>query len=105
MPSLPATGAPVHVHLPRSLVALFPGAGRRVDVAGSTLREVIDALDSQIPGIRDRLLDAGPTIRTHLNVYVTGERATLDTPIRPGSDVHVIPAVSGGSRKPRLPRC
>lgn len=88
--------AEIHVHLPRSLVALFPNSKRRVDVAGSTVRQVIDALDAQIPGIRDRLLDAGPMIRTHLNVYVAGSRATLETPVAPGSDVHVIPSVSGG---------
>ncbi len=35
-------------------------------------------------------------IRTHLNVFVAGERATLATPVPPNSIVHVIPAVSGG---------
>jgi sulfur-carrier protein len=84
------------VVLPRSLVALFPGAERRVDVAGATVFEVVVALDRQIPGVRDRLVDAGPTIREHLNVFVDGERAGLATPVGPSSVVHVIPAVSGG---------
>ena len=87
---------PAIVHLPRSLVALFPGSPRRIEVAGATVAEVIDALDRQVPGIRARLLDAGPIIRTHLNVFVAGVRASLDTPVPPGADVHVIPAVSGG---------
>lgn len=86
----------VVVHLPRSLVALFPGADRRLEVGGSTVLEVVRACDRLVPGLANRVLDAGPAIRTHLNVFVNGERAALDTPVRPGSEIHVIPAVSGG---------
>ena len=84
------------VNLPRSLVALFPGTPRRLDVRGATVAEVIAALDAQVPGMRNRLVDAGPVIRTHLNVFVAGERATLATLVPPDAVVHVIPAVSGG---------
>ena len=84
------------VNLPRSLVALFPGTPRRLDVRGSTVAEVIAALDAQVPGMRNRLVDAGPVIRTHLNVFVAGERATLATLVPQDAVVHVIPAVSGG---------
>ena len=84
------------VHLPRSLVALFPGTERRLGAHGSTVADVIADLDRQVPGIAIRLLDTGPAIRTHLNVFVAGERATLATPVPDGADVHVIPAVSGG---------
>jgi molybdopterin converting factor small subunit len=84
------------VHLPRSLVALFPDAPRLVEAEGANVAEVIDALDRRIPGLRNRLVDAGPIIRTHINVFVGGRRATLQTIVPPGSEVHVIPAVSGG---------
>jgi molybdopterin converting factor small subunit len=84
------------VHLPRSLVALFPGAERRMPAQGATVLEVVLDLDGRLPGLANRLLDAGPSIRTHLNVFVDGERAGLDTPVRPAAQVHVIPAVSGG---------
>lgn len=84
------------VHLPRSLTALFPGAPRRMAASGSTVAEVIADLDAQVPGIRNRLLDAGPTIRTHINIFVAGERATLATPVPDSAVVHVVPAVSGG---------
>lgn len=84
------------VHLPRSLVALFPGAERRYETSGTTVHEVIDELDRRVPGLRNRVLDAGPAIRSHINIYVAGERAGLDTVVPPGSAVHVIPAVSGG---------
>jgi molybdopterin synthase sulfur carrier subunit len=84
------------VRLPRSLVALFPGTPRQLEAAGATVAEVIADLDAQVPGMRNRLLDAGPSIRTHINVFVAGERATLTTPVPAGAVVHVIPAVSGG---------
>jgi len=91
---MPSTVA--QVHLPRSLVALFPGTPRRLPATGSTVAEVIADLDAQVPGIRNRIVDAGPVIRTHINVFVAGQRATLATPIPDGAVVHVIPAVSGG---------
>ena len=85
-----------HVHLPRSLVALFPGTPRRLEASGATVADVIADLDAQVPGIRNRIVDAGPMIRTHINVFVGGDRATLATPVPEGATVHVIPAVSGG---------
>jgi molybdopterin synthase sulfur carrier subunit len=82
------------VYLPRSLLALFPAAERRPTVQAETVRDVIDRLDERWPGMRARLLDAGPAIREHINVFVDGEPADLDTPVGPGSTVH---AVSGGT--------
>jgi len=82
--------------LPRSLVALFPGADRRASVEAATVAEAIDRLDARWPGLRDRVCEAGPAIREHINVFVDGEPATLDTPLAAGSVVHVIPAVAGG---------
>jgi molybdopterin synthase sulfur carrier subunit len=84
------------VLLPRSLVSLFPGAPRRCEVEAGTVAEAIDRLDDVAPGMRNRLLDAGPSIRRHINVFVDGVPASLATPLEPESVVHVIPAVSGG---------
>jgi len=57
---------------------------------------VIADADRQVPGLRNRVLDAGPSIRAHINVYVAAERADLSTPVPAGAAVHIIPAVSGG---------
>jgi molybdopterin converting factor small subunit len=84
------------VILPRSLVSLIPGTQRSTDVEAATVAEAIDRLDEQTPGIRNRLVDSGPMIRQHINVYVDSQPAALDTPIGPNSTVHIIPAVSGG---------
>ena len=87
---------PAVVHLPRSLAGLFPGAERTMDATGATVLDVVRDLDTRVPGLANRVLDAGPSIRHHLNVFVDGELAVLDTPVRPGATVHVIAAVSGG---------
>lgn len=84
------------VLLPRSLLALFPGAERRHEVAGQSVGDVLTALDATVPGLRDRLVEAGPRLRPHINVFVDGNPADLATPLTPGAIVHVIPAVSGG---------
>jgi molybdopterin synthase sulfur carrier subunit len=85
----------VTVILPRSLVALIPGTSRSTEIEAS-VAEAIDRLDELTPGLRNRLVDSGPRIRTHINVFVDGEMAALDTPLPPNATVHVIPAVSGG---------
>jgi molybdopterin converting factor small subunit len=84
------------VILPRSLVSLIPGTERTAEVDATTVAEAIDRLDERTPGLRNRLIDAGPVIRQHINVYVDREPADLDTLVRPDSTIHVIPAVSGG---------
>lgn len=84
------------VVLPHSLVALFPGAERRHLVAGQSVDELLAALDATIPGLRERLVEAGPRLRPHINVFVDGSPAELTTPVAPEATVHVIPAVSGG---------
>lgn len=88
--------APVVVTLPRALLSLFPGATRRVELSASTVAELIEALDARWPGMRDRLCDSRPAIRRHINVFVAGERATLETRLSPASEVFVITAITGG---------
>ena len=46
--------------------------------------------------MRDRLVQEGPRLRPHINVFVDGYPADLATPVGPAATVHVIPAVSGG---------
>jgi molybdopterin converting factor small subunit len=96
------------VLLPRSLLALFLGVDRRHEVAGETVGAVIVALDLTVPGLRDRLVESGPRLRPHINVFVDGSPAELATPVALASVIHVIPAVSGGApttrRQPAAPR-
>ena len=86
----------VTVILPRSLVSLIPGTERTTIIEAATVREAIDRLDERTPGLRNRLVDSGPTLREHINVFVDGTQGSLETALGPDSTVHVIPAVSGG---------
>jgi sulfur-carrier protein len=84
------------VRLPSTLGPLFPGLPRHLDVQAATISDVIDHLEREWPGIRDRLCEPGPTLRLHIHVYVNGERAKIDTPVAEQSRVDVIAAISGG---------
>lgn len=90
------TGKPVVARLPGVLVDLFPGSRRRVELDASTVAEMIDGLDALWPGMRDRICDTRPAIRRHMNVFVDGERARLDTRLPRGAEVFVLTAISGG---------
>ncbi len=84
------------VRLPAILVDLFPGSRRRVEMEAGTVAEMMHELDRRWPGMRDRLCDSRPAIRRHINVFIGGERASLDTPVPPGTEVFVLTAISGG---------
>jgi molybdopterin synthase sulfur carrier subunit len=84
------------VHLPGTLTTLFPGLSRHVDVDAATVGEVIDRLNDDWPGLRDRLCEPGPALRGHIHVYVDKRRGNLDTPLENGARLDVIAAISGG---------
>jgi molybdopterin synthase sulfur carrier subunit len=86
----------VDVSLPAALIRLFADAPPRLSLEAATVAEVLDGLDERWPGMRDRLRDSTPRIRRHINVFVDGERASLETRLAPGAKVFIITAVSGG---------
>lgn len=86
----------VTVVLPGALLSLFPGATGEVEVRAGTVAEMLDELDARWPGMRDRLRDSTPRIRPHINVFVDGRRAGLDTPLPAQGRVYVLTAMSGG---------
>ncbi len=84
------------VHLPSTLKPLFDGLPRRVDVDAATVADALAELDRRWPGLQDRLCHPGPQLRTHIHVYVDGERGDLATPVGERSRLDVIAAISGG---------
>lgn len=88
--------ASVHISLPAALVALFPGAPRELELNAGSIAEALAELDQRFPGMRDRLADSTPRIRRHINIFVDGERAGLETKLAPGAEVLVMTAISGG---------
>jgi molybdopterin converting factor small subunit len=88
--------AAVLVRLPTALTILFPGAPPRVELRAATVGEAIDGLNARWPGMGDRIRDTRPAIRRHINVFVDGRKATLETALAPGTEVFVLTAISGG---------
>jgi len=81
-----------------SLLQKLTGGRAQVEVTGSTVREVIDSLDGIYPGIRERLCTAEGTLKPEIAVAVDGEVAVegLRSRVGPRSEVHFLPALSGG---------
>jgi sulfur-carrier protein len=86
----------VTVRLPRALLDLFPEAIGDIELRASTIGAMIGVLEARWPGMRDRLCDSTPRIRRHLNIFVDGRRAALDTPLAPGTKIYILTAISGG---------
>jgi len=76
----------------RSRIALRAG--------GATVRDALDALRVSYPGVSHRVLTEQGEVRPHINVFVGDENIRftdgLATPLRDGSEVVILPAVSGG---------
>ena len=87
------------VRIPTPLRRLTDGQDK-VDVDSNTLGGVIDAMNEQYPGIRERICDDQGQLRNFVNVYVNGEDVRflqgLETPTSAGDEVSVVPAVAGG---------
>jgi sulfur-carrier protein len=72
-----------------------------VEVDGSTVAEVLAALDNEYPGVRDRICEPDGRLRRFVNVFVNGEDVRslegIDTRVKDGDEVGIIPAVAGGA--------
>ena len=68
-----------------------------VRVTGKTLREVIDSLESEYPGMRARLCE-GNAIKPGLSVVIDTQvsRAGLSESVPETSEIHFVPAIAGG---------
>jgi molybdopterin converting factor small subunit len=85
-----------NLRLPTTLPLVFPGLPRELELEATTVADAIACLEERWPGLRDRLCESGPRLRRHINVYVDGSRADLDTELEPMSRVDVVAAISGG---------
>jgi molybdopterin synthase sulfur carrier subunit len=71
-----------------------------VQAEGATLRDVVENLASQNADFKTRLLDDSGELRRFVNVYVNEEDVRflqkLDTPLKDGDEVSIVPAIAGG---------
>jgi sulfur-carrier protein len=89
----------VNVKIPTQLRAATEGEGVAT-VDGTTVGEVLDSLYERFGELRSRIAEDGG-LRRFVNVYVDGEDIRfldgLDTPVKDGDEVTILPAVAGGS--------
>ena len=87
------------VRIPTQLRPLTGGDGE-VAATGSTVGEVLKALDAAHPGLGERLFDEAGRLRRFVNVFVADEDIRfldgLDTAVADGQTVSIVPAVAGG---------
>ncbi len=88
----------IEVRVP-TILRQYTGGEKAVSAKGDSLGAVIDDLESNHPGIRERLVESGD-LRRFINVYVNDEdvRFTggLQTTVADGDAVVILPAVAGG---------
>ena len=89
------------VRIPTPLRRVTNGEDK-VDAEGATLREVIESMDSQFPGIKARICDDDGNLRNFVNVFVNGEDVRfmdgVDSATSDGDEISIVPAVAGGRR-------
>jgi molybdopterin converting factor small subunit len=87
------------VRVPTQLRSLTGGEGQ-VSVEGSTVAEVLKALEAAHPGFGERLFDDQGGLRRFVNVFVADEDVRflqgVETPVTPNQTVSIVPAVAGG---------
>jgi molybdopterin synthase sulfur carrier subunit len=76
------------------------GGHTKVMAAGRTIRELIDALEQQFPGLRFNLCYETGQLRPYVNIFLNSENIRylqgLDTPLSPGATLAILPSVAGG---------
>jgi molybdopterin converting factor small subunit len=79
-----------------SLLRPLAGGASELHATGATLREIIDDIDRQHPGLKDRILE-GDMIRGDTMLAVGADEAQdLNTPVPEDAEVHILPSIAGG---------
>jgi MoaD family protein len=91
----------IEVRIP-TILRTYTGGEKAVEASGTTLRDLVDDLESRHAGLRGRLVDDDGSLRRFVNVYLNDEDVRflggLDTKLSDGDTVTVLPAVAGGAR-------
>ena len=76
------------------------GNHKSIKVVGSTVREIIDALDHDYPGLGFNLCYETGELRPYVNIFVDRENIRhlqgLETPVQMGATIHILQSVAGG---------
>lgn len=90
----------IKVRIPTPLQKLTKNQAE-VQCSGGSIQDIIASLETQYPGIKERLCDADGKLRRFINVYVNEEDIRFlqgsDTRLKDGDDISIIPAIAGGA--------
>ena len=89
----------IEVRIP-TILRTHTGGNKTVQGDGATLAALVDNLDAQHPGLKNRLVTDEGKLHRFVNVYVNDEDVrylgALDAPVREGDIISILPAVAGG---------
>ena len=78
----------------------YTGGAEAVQAEGATVAAIVADLDKRHAGIRDRICDESGAVRRFVNIFVNGEDIrflqNLDTAVKAGDEVSIVPAIAGG---------
>ena len=94
---------PVVVRIPTPLRPLARGRDQ-VQVSGANVRQALESLEKECAGIRSRLCDEHGELRRFVNLFLNDEDVRhlggLDTPVKDGDSLSIVPAIAGGIVRP-----
>ena len=67
-----------------------------VEIDGDTVRAAIAALEASHPALRAWVVDERGVLRRHVKLFHRGASVSLDAPLGPNDELHVVAAISGG---------
>ncbi len=89
----------VRVRVPTPLRKLTNGADE-INAQGNNVRAMVEDLERNFPGIKERICDESGKIRRFVNIYVNGDDIrflqNLETSLKEGDNISIIPAIAGG---------
>ncbi len=89
----------VRVRVPTPLRKLTNGVDE-VNAQGNNVRALVEDLERNFPGIKERICDESGKIRRFVNVYVNGDDIrflqNLETSLKEGDNISIVPAIAGG---------
>jgi len=78
----------------------FTGGSDEVDASGETIFGLLNDLEQNYPGIKERILDDKGQVRRFVNVYVNGDDIRflnhMETAVKDGDNISIVPAIAGG---------
>lgn len=89
----------VKVRIPTPLRKITNGK-EEVFAQGATIKDVIEDLEKNYPGLKERICEEGGGLRRFVNLYLNDEdirfKKHMDTELKDSDEISIIPAIAGG---------